>query len=105
MDDQLKLVDESQEAVPSRNNPGFYKELVDNLFDGVYFVDLKRSITYWNNGAKRLTGYSPDEAVGRSCFDNFLMHVDEQGRGLCAHRCPLLATMLDGQPREAEFYL
>jgi diguanylate cyclase (GGDEF)-like protein/PAS domain S-box-containing protein len=105
MNDPLKLVDDSQEAVSSRNGPAFYKELVDNLFDGVYFVDLERTITYWNNGAKRLTGYSPDDAVGRSCFDNFLMHVDDKGCGLCGQRCPLQATMQDGQPREAEVYL
>lgn len=105
MNDQRKLVDESQDAVPSRNDPAFYKELVDNLFDGVYFVDLARTITYWNNGAARLTGYSADQAVGRSCFDNLLMHVDEKGRGLCAQRCPLMGTMQDGKPREAEIYL
>jgi hypothetical protein len=24
----------------------FYKELMDNLYDGVYFVDTERQITY-----------------------------------------------------------
>lgn len=37
--------------------PSFYKDLLDNLHDGVYFVDRNRSIVYWNEGAKRLMGY------------------------------------------------
>lgn len=89
----------------SDDGTAFYKSLVDNLYDGVYFVDLERTITYWNHGAERLTGYSASDAVGKSCFDNFLMHVDEKGCALCVHGCPLQRTISDGQPREAEVYL
>jgi len=32
----------------------FYKELLDSLADGVYFVDMNRCITYWNKAAERL---------------------------------------------------
>jgi diguanylate cyclase (GGDEF)-like protein/PAS domain S-box-containing protein len=105
MSDSFDICEAIQREGPSPKDSAFYKDLVDNLFDGVYFVDLQRTITYWNHGAKRLTGYSVEEAVGRSCFDNFLMHVDNRGCALCAHRCPLQATMRDGQPREAEIYL
>ena len=35
----------------------FYRELLDNLNDGVYFVDRDRRITYWSKGAERITGY------------------------------------------------
>jgi len=44
--------------------------LLDNLHDGVYFVDCERRITYWNRGAERITGYSADEVVGSRCSDN-----------------------------------
>ncbi len=87
------------------SEPSFHKKLLDSLYDGVYFVDTERKITYWNQGAEQLTGYSSAEAVGRHCFDNFLMHVDEQGRALCFGGCPLAATMADGERREAEIYL
>ena len=30
----------------------FYKNLLDNLYDGVYFLDSDRKITYWNKGAE-----------------------------------------------------
>jgi diguanylate cyclase (GGDEF)-like protein/PAS domain S-box-containing protein len=75
------------------------------LYDGVYFVDQERRITYWNQGAENLTGYSPTEAVGRRCFDNFLEHVNEQGCALCMNGCPLSSTIADGERREAEVYL
>jgi diguanylate cyclase (GGDEF)-like protein/PAS domain S-box-containing protein len=52
-----------------------------------------------------LTGYSCNEAVGRHCFDNFLVHVDDEGRALCFGGCPLAATIVDGERREAEIYL
>ena len=83
----------------------FHKKLLDSLHDGVYFVDRSRRITYWNHGAERLTGYASTEAVNRPCFDNFLGHVDDEGVALCLERCPLEATIDDGQPREAEVYL
>ena len=53
----------------------FYKELVDNLYDGVYFVDRDRRITYWNKGAERITGYSAPQVIGRRCRDTLLNHV------------------------------
>ena len=82
-----------------------YKRILDSLYDGVYLVDLDRRITYWNWGAERITGYRPDEAVGRRCQDNFLVHVDDRGNSLCLNGCPLSWTMANGQPQETEVYL
>lgn len=83
----------------------FYKDIIDNLYDGVYFVDRERVITYWNKGAERITGYSPTHTVGRSCRDNLLNHVTSNGIQLCKDHCPLAAVMEDGKEREAEVYL
>jgi diguanylate cyclase (GGDEF)-like protein/PAS domain S-box-containing protein len=88
-----------------RFSSSFYEKLLDNMHDGVYFVNRDRKITYWNDGAEGLAGYSAGEAVGRSCFGNFLGHVDEEGRPLCTTGCPLSSVILDGHPRTAEFYL
>jgi diguanylate cyclase (GGDEF)-like protein/PAS domain S-box-containing protein len=81
------------------------KQLLDEVEDGVYFIDRKRRITFWSRGAEQLTGYSRAEAIGRRCSDNMLKHVDEQGRALCLGRCPLAATMEDSQMRESRVYL
>jgi diguanylate cyclase (GGDEF)-like protein/PAS domain S-box-containing protein len=86
-------------------NNNLYRTILDNLYDGVYFVDRERKITYWNKGAERITGYSAAEVVGRRCSDNILMHVDSQGTLLCRDLCPLAATMLDSSERTADVYL
>lgn len=82
-----------------------YKMLLANVRDGVYFTDKNRRITYWNEGAERITGYRADEVVGHRCRDNILVHVDEAGRPLCHVGCPMEATIRDLQLREAKVYL
>lgn len=86
-------------------NEEFYKSLVDNLYDGVYFVDRDRRITYWNHGAERITGYGSDYVVGHHCSDNILNHVTAEGLQLCKNGCPLAACMNDGKEREARVFL
>jgi diguanylate cyclase (GGDEF)-like protein/PAS domain S-box-containing protein len=89
----------------STGSSPLHRQLCDNLFDGVYFVDIDRKIAYWNRGAEELTGYTSDEVLGSKCFDNLLMHVDDEGSELCNGGCPLAATIQDGKRREAEVYL
>ncbi len=81
------------------------KDILDNLYDGVYFVDPERRIIYWNKGAERITGYPAGHVIGNFCHDNILNHVTENGVQLCFNGCPLQATIADGNPREAEVYL
>ncbi len=83
----------------------FFKELLDNLYEGVYAVDLERRITYWNNGAERLTGFAAADVLGHRCMDNILMHVDDEGSSLCLTACPLSETMRTGTPGENNVYL
>jgi diguanylate cyclase (GGDEF)-like protein/PAS domain S-box-containing protein len=84
---------------------GFERTVVDQLYEGVYFVDPARRIHYWNPGAERLSGFPASEVTGRYCHDNLLNHVDEAGRPLCRSACPLAATMRDGQGRSADVFL
>ena len=84
--------------------PG-YKDIIDNLYDGVYFVDRDRVITYWNHGAERITGYGSEAVIGKSCRDNLLNHVTASGELLCTGACPLVGCMTDGEVREADVFL
>jgi len=86
-------------------NPDLYKSILDTIHDGVYFVDRNRHITYWNRGAERISGYTREEVLGKSCADNLLRHIGESGLQLCVGLCPLAKTLRDGQPREDEVYL
>jgi diguanylate cyclase (GGDEF)-like protein/PAS domain S-box-containing protein len=82
-----------------------FKRILDDLRDGVYFLDSERHITYWNRGAERITGYSAGEVIGSRCSDDILIHVDTQGRSLCNGACPAACTMDDGEPREADVFV
>lgn len=86
-------------------DPGFYKDLLDHVRDGVYFVDPDRKILYWNAGACRLTGYKAEEVVGRHCPDNILCHVNSLGTNLCRDGCPLTASIADGKMHKADVFL
>lgn len=87
------------------DNNIFYRNVLENLYDGVYFVDRDRRITFWNKGAERISGFDASEVRGSFCHDNLLRHVDEKGRELCNEFCPLMSTIKDGETREAKVYL
>lgn len=82
-----------------------YMHLLDSLHDGVYVVNRDRRIRFWNQSAELMTGYPADEVLNKRCSDQLLMHVDQDGLPLCKDRCPLRATLQDGQRRELEAYL
>jgi diguanylate cyclase (GGDEF)-like protein/PAS domain S-box-containing protein len=83
----------------------FYKSILDNLYDGVYFVDRNRMITYWNKGAERITGYAAKDVIGTHCWDDLLSHVDNEGISLCRIGCPLLKVITSGIDMRAEVFL
>lgn len=80
-------------------------DLLNSLFDGVYYVDRELKITFWNRAAARISGFSAEEVLGKRCRDNILRHVDEKGAELCLQGCPLRSTLQDGRPRESSVYL
>lgn len=83
----------------------FYLDILDNLCDGIYFVDTERRITFWNKAAERISGYKKEEILGKNCQSNLLDHIDREGHPLCLLGCPLYKSIFDGQRREAEVFL
>ncbi len=63
--------------------PENYKNIIEQLNEGVYYVDFDKKITLWNKSAENITGFTSDEVMGRRCSDNILRHVDELGTELC----------------------
>ena len=82
-----------------------YREILENVAEGVYFVDRDRRITYWNRAATEISGHPPERVVGHRCPTGPLQHVDGEGQLLCETGCPLSFTLADGKPREAEVFL
>ncbi len=93
------------DSVHPTHDDGFFRGLIDNLTEGVYFLDRSRRITYWNRGAERLTGYPAEEVLGKCCAEGLLQHMDSNGRLLCHDGCPMEATMVDGLERAEEMFL
>jgi PAS domain S-box-containing protein len=74
-------------------------ELLNLLADGAYITDTNRRIVFWNQAARRITGWSMEEVVGHGCRENILVHVDKDGHALCGdEHCPLHRSIVTGQP-------
>jgi len=76
-----------------------YKDILNDLHDGLYIIDTNRKIVFWNKASEEITGYKSSEVVGSHCYDNILTHIDSDGNNLCTTMCPLLATMEDKKNR------
>ena len=74
------------------------QRIVDSINDGVYVVDTRRRIVFWNKAAERITGWTAEEVVGTACHDGILAHVDLDGHVLCGHEfCPLHRAIVTKQ--------
>jgi diguanylate cyclase (GGDEF)-like protein/PAS domain S-box-containing protein len=82
-----------------------YKNLLDEVSDGVYLVNREKKITFWNKAAEELSGYTSAEVIGHCCSENLLVHIDDKGNHLCVSGCPLGATMDDSVPRQAHIFM
>lgn len=82
-----------------------HDNIIPYLYEGVYVVDRKRKITFWNEGSERITGYSAAEVTDSFCYQNILQHIDDNGKQLCIEGCPLQKTLEDGLMNEANVYL
>ncbi len=98
-DDQQAPGTQAGEARPA------HLEILDNVADGVYFVDRDRRITFWNRAATEISGHPRESVVGQTCPQGPLQHVDMEGHRLCQTACPLSYVLEDGQPRQADILL
>lgn len=87
------------------NNVEFYQEILDNLYDGIFFVNDKGAITYWNNGAVKLTGYQPEDVINHNYCDIF-KPLNKFGDNLCEYgNCPIRQVLSMAQLMEVDAYI
>ena len=80
----------------------YFEQVVENINLGVYTTDRKRRILTWNKGAEKITGFTAQEVVGRTCAYDVLHHKDKYGTVLCTtDLCPLYRSMQKGVPSDA----
>ncbi len=82
-----------------------YQTLLENLYEGVYYVDLDRKIKYWSKGAEIITGYSSVEALGRQCSKKFLAHSSLEGTDYCDSGCLMRNSLATGSYFKTEAYM
>ncbi|HEX2868591.1 MAG TPA: adenylate/guanylate cyclase domain-containing protein [Ignavibacteriales bacterium] len=78
--------------------------VLNGIADGVYVVDKKRRIIFWNQGAEQLTGYKPEEVLGYRCSEDILNHIDENGEPLGIDTCPLQEALDKGKSTKIKIY-
>lgn len=83
----------------------FYREILDNLYDGIFFVNKEGCITYWNKGAANLTGYSSADVEGRNYCDIF-RPLDKNGNQFGEkNTCPIRRVLDLSTLSEIEAYI
>lgn len=95
-----------------RKNPNLLNTMIDAMADGVFTVDATGTIVAWNAGAARITGYSSQDIVGKTChileghnckgfgkLIEFLENPTSYPWGICNQECKVLGK--DGR----ELYL
>jgi len=83
----------------------FYREILDNLYDGIFFVNTAGLITYWNSGAETLTGYRNDDVISRNYCEVF-KPLDQHGNDLCTYStCPMRHVLNTSMLSEVEAYV
>lgn len=65
--------------------------------DGVYAVDARQRIVYWNASAQQILGWKADEVVGQRCFE-LLSGGDYEGHQFCRRNCPTITSARKGKP-------
>lgn len=65
--------------------------ILDSINDGLFTTDLDLKITFFNNAAQKLLGYTPDEVLGKHCSSILRCEACKMG-------CALKYTFNTGEP-------
>ncbi|TSA47053.1 MAG: PAS domain S-box protein, partial [Deltaproteobacteria bacterium] len=71
------------------NYADFFQTIFDCVADGIFTIDKSRRITSFNRAAERITGFTPDEAIGKLCHEVF--HAS-----ICQNACALEEAIKTG---------
>jgi diguanylate cyclase (GGDEF)-like protein len=74
----------------------FQQKLLDNMYDGVVFLDNNLQITHWNNGAERLTGIDGAAVYQRPFKPSLFRLSDEHGSRFSDANCPIAHALHTG---------
>jgi PAS domain S-box-containing protein len=67
-----------------------YPEILDQFPEGVFVVNTRWQLIYFNHTAQQITGFSRQEALGKFCWEIFQSEF-------CHKRCPMRLSMNTGE--------
>jgi diguanylate cyclase (GGDEF)-like protein/PAS domain S-box-containing protein/putative nucleotidyltransferase with HDIG domain len=74
----------------------FESKLIDNMHDGVVFVDSQATIMLWNTGVERLTGVSSQAACGRTFLPTLMDMCNNREQRITNDECPVTQAITTG---------
>jgi diguanylate cyclase (GGDEF)-like protein/PAS domain S-box-containing protein len=63
------------------------------MHEGVYIANKDHVITFWNDAAEKITGYSKKEIIGYKCDEAPIKHFNERGEFLSDNGCHIIETI------------
>lgn len=64
--------------------------------DGMFITDDRQRIVAWSSAAQRMLGFSPDEAVGRTCYQ-VVLGREPDGHPVCGRNCAVTRNARHGR--------
>src|SRR5262249_4898312 len=72
------------------------QRLLENMYDGVIFLDANLQVVLWNRGAERLTGVGGAAILQRPFDPGVVKMRDERGHTIPQDRCPVAHAIRTG---------
>jgi len=82
-----------------------YKNLIENLFEGLLYVDSQDRIKYWSKGAEKITGYSSSEVFDKKFSEDLLCPTDSEGKQFIGERSLFATTITTGRLKQFELLI
>ena len=73
--------------------------IIENSGDGIMIINPFRIIRTWNKTLVNLTGITPEEAIGKPCYDVLNLRAKD-GTSICHTQCPII-----NQPASGHLYV
>jgi PAS domain S-box-containing protein len=77
-------------GMKKREQDHFFNVILDSVADGVFTINEKGEITFFNRAAEEITRFTREEALGHNCFDIFRANI-------CQTNCALKETIKTGK--------
>ncbi len=85
-------------SAPVNNmNDTFYRHMLNNVQQGLIFIDSEFRILQWNKATVQLTGQASESVLHQYWKPSLVGFCDRHGQPLPDHSCPFLAMLSSGE--------